>query len=352
MRKHGFNVTPHYADLNTAWRAEFTHGKGGRVLGVNSEMDALPGVGHACGHNLIAAGGVGVALAVKIAMEKHNINGKIILLGTPAEEGGGGKVLLIQRGAYKEMDLCVMSHPTTGALHSTTLASSLAMQSISVEYFGHTAHAAAAPWEGQNALDAAFLAYSGVSILRQQIKPDHRVHGVVDGKDWAPNVIPDYAKLRWYVRAPTWPEVEVLRERVKACFVAAAMATSCRYEIHEGLVHYDLKQNSVLGIGYGAAAKQVGLQLIPGVEARASTDFGNVTYELPSLHPRYGIPTEPNGGNHTPQFTASARTREAHYAMLQIVKALSLSAVRALDDDDFFTKAREAFEKEKRERLL
>lgn len=108
MRKHGFEVTPHYAELTTAWRAEFVHGKGGRVLGVNSEMDALPGVGHACGHNLIAAGGVGVALAVKAAMEKHNINGKIILLGTPAEEGGGGKVLLIQRGAYKEMDLCVM----------------------------------------------------------------------------------------------------------------------------------------------------------------------------------------------------------------------------------------------------
>jgi len=142
MSKHGFEVTPHYAELTTAWRAEFVHGKGGRVLGVNSEMDALPGVGHACGHNLIAAGGVGVALAVKAAMEKHNINGKIILLGTPAEEGGGGKVLLIQRGAYKEMDLCVMSHPSTGPSHSTTLGSSLAMQSISVEYFGHTyAHA-------------------------------------------------------------------------------------------------------------------------------------------------------------------------------------------------------------------
>lgn len=162
MRKHGFEVTPHYADLTTAWRAEFVHGKGGRVLGVNSEMDALPGVGHACGHNLIAAGGVGVALAVKAAMEKHNINGKILLLGTPAEEGGGGKVLLIQRGAYKEMDLCVMyailmmksgknksltlqsfrSHPTTGPPRSTTLGSSLALQSISVEYFGHTyAHA-------------------------------------------------------------------------------------------------------------------------------------------------------------------------------------------------------------------
>lgn len=346
MSKHGFEVTPHYAELTTAWRAEFVHGKGGRVLGVNSEMDALPGVGHACGHNLIAAGGVGVALAVKAAMEKHNINGKIILLGTPAEEGGGGKVLLIQRGAYKEMDLCVMSHPSTGPSHSTTLGSSLAMQSISVEYFGHTAHAAAAPWEGQNALDAAVLAYSGVSVLRQQIKPDHRVHGVIEGKDWAPNVIPDYAKLRWYVRAPTWPEVEALRERVKACFEAAAMATSCRYEIHEGLAHYDLKQNSILGVGYNAAAKQVGLKLIPA-EARASTDFGNVTYELPSLHPRYGIPTEPNGGNHTPQFTASARTMEAHNAMLETVKALSLAAFRALDDDAFFTKARKAFENEK-----
>ncbi|KLO18526.1 amidohydrolase [Schizopora paradoxa] len=346
MREHGFEVTPHYASLDTAWRAKFVHGKGGRVLGVNSEMDALPGVGHACGHNLIAAGGVGVALAVKAAMVKHNVNGKIILLGTPAEEGGGGKVLLIQRGTYKEMDLCVMSHPSTGSPRSTTLGSSLALQSISVEYFGHTAHAAAAPWEGQNALDAAHLAYSGVSVLRQQIKPDHRVHGVIEGKDWAPNVIPDYAKLRYYVRAPSWQEVEALRERVKNCFVAAATATSCRYEIHEGLPHYDLKQNTGLGVGYAAAAKQVGLELVPA-EARASTDFGNVTYELPSLHPRYAIPTEPNGGNHTPQFTASARTVEAHKAMLEVVKALSLTAFRALDDDAFYAKAREAFEREK-----
>jgi metal-dependent amidase/aminoacylase/carboxypeptidase family protein len=244
MSLHGFKVTKHYLGLETAWRAEFTQGNGGRVAGVNSEMDALPGIGHGCGHNLIAISGVGVALAVKAALQAHKIPGKVILLGTPGmkfpvnnekevtdvvrtgEEGGGGKAILLERGGYKEMDFCLMSGfplPTISLayrigvqvapsfiatsngshwnflgqarhhrrvpgpqvrrlLHGTpTIVSSLTCRS--------SAHSGMAPWEGINALDAAFLAYANVSALRQQIRPDERVHGIMEGKNWVPNSV-------------------------------------------------------------------------------------------------------------------------------------------------------------------
>ncbi|KAJ8079541.1 hypothetical protein PM082_011128 [Marasmius tenuissimus] len=280
MEDHGFKVSRQYLGLSTAWRAEFSHGKGGRVLGVNSEMDALLGLGHACGHNLIAVSGCGVAIILKAALEATNTPGKIILLGTPAEEAGGGKIILLDRGAYDEMDLCLMCHPGPGPTHSFDVGSTNAMQNIDVEFFGRSAHAGAAPWEGTNALDAAFLAYSSISVLRQQMKPDHRVHGVIQGKDWSPNVIPDYAKMKWIVRAPTYAELRVLAEKVLNCF-------------------------------------------------RLTTPFTMLDFII-------AIPTEPNGGNHTPAFARSAATLEAHEAAMVTTRALALTGFRAMRDESFF----------------
>ncbi|EGN96673.1 hypothetical protein SERLA73DRAFT_184799 [Serpula lacrymans var. lacrymans S7.3] len=346
MESHGFSVTRHYLGMDTAWRAEFAHGKGGRVLGVNSEMDALPMIGHACGHNLIAISGVGVAIAVKAALETHNVPGKVVLLGTPAEEGGGGKVILLERGGYTDMDVCVMCHPAPGIAHSAGISTSLAMQAMEVEFFGQSAHAAAAPWEGTNALDAAFLAYSSIAVLRQQIKPDHRVHGVIKGHNGAANVIPDYAKMRWYVRAPTREQLFSLRDRVQACFKAAAMATSCRANIEFGLPYLELRQNSVLGAEFiRTANNHCGIvSEVWEFASAASTDFGNVTYELPSIHPIFAIPTQPHGGNHSPAFAESARSTEAHKACMAISKGLALTGFRVINDDDFFRKVRDAFE--------
>jgi len=360
MEGHGFEVEKHYKDLSTAWRASFTHTPASlsspsssnaplRTLGLNSEMDALPGIGHACGHNLIAIAGVGVALALRAALIKHDLPGKVVLLGTPAEEGGVGKAVLLERGAYKDMDVCLMCHPGPGPKMSAGTASSLALAGIDVEYFGHTAHASAAPWEAQNALDAAFLAYSAIAVLRQQIKPTHRVHGIVEGKEWAPNIIPDYAKMRWLVRAPSAKEVEILRERVMACFRAAAEATGCKVEFKQRDIMYDLRQNSVLAEDFHAVgAARFGMHET-GMEGAigGSTDFGNVTYELPSLHPAFSIPTEPNGGNHTPQFAAAARRKEAHEATLVVAKMLAHVGMRVLQDDGFLEKVKGAFNPEK-----
>ncbi|THV05540.1 hypothetical protein K435DRAFT_647027 [Dendrothele bispora CBS 962.96] len=340
MRDHGFKVTTGYLGLPTAWRAEYTQGQGGRVVGINSEMDALSGLGHACGHNLIAVSGCGVAVALKAALEQTNTPGKIILLGTPAEESGGGKILLLERGGFEEMDFCLMCHPAPGPSHSFDLGSSNAMQTFEVEFFGQSAHAGASPWEGTNALDAAFVAYSSISLLRQQMRPDHRVHGIVSGKDWVPNVIPDYSKMRWIVRAPTWPELEVFVKRVQNCFQAAALATSCKVNIKSEAPYFDLNQNdalagafsSVMTERYGMSASSNGTS--------ASTDFGNVSYEIPSLHPLFAIPTSPNGGNHTPAFEKAAATSEAHAAAMRITCGLANIAFLGLKDDEFYSQVR------------
>ncbi|KIJ55799.1 hypothetical protein M422DRAFT_24314 [Sphaerobolus stellatus SS14] len=350
MSSHAFEVTPHFLGLETAWKATFKHGSGGRVIGVNSEMDALPGIGHACGHNLIAIIGVGISLAIRAALIKHDIPGEVVLYGTPGEEGGGGKVMMIERGGYKEMDACLMAHPGPGGPRTAGTGSCRAVSHIEVEFFGHTAHASAAPWEAQNALDAAFLTYSSISVLRQQIKPTHRVHGIVEGRNWAANIIPDYAKMSWIVRAPTWKETEALYKRVNNCFEAAALATDTKHTVTPGIGQYDLAQNETLAQEFSDVAwKRFGIKVDPTVEGAigGSTDFGNVTYTVPSLHPSYAIPTQPNGGNHTVRFTDAAKTEEAHEITINITKVLALMGFRVIDDDAFFEKVCETFKKHK-----
>lgn len=344
LEERGFKITRHYlADQlpgNTAWKGEFSlPGRGEeslRVVGFNSEMDALPGIGHACGHNLIAIAGVAAALGLKSAMEKHDIPGKIIILGTPAEERGMGKEWLIRAGAYKEMDVCLMAHPGPGGGHVVSTPRSLALQSFTVEYHGQTAHAGAAPWEGRNALDAAFIAYTALSALRQQIHPSTRVHGIIEGRDWAPNVIPDYAKMRYYVRARTWDETVALRARVNKCFEAAAHATSCTMSITEEDAIKDLRQNTVMSDEFAAImSTRYKYAFTLGEETSASTDFGNVTFELPSIHPGFVIPTVIGGGNHTPAFTSAARTQEAHENAVAVSKGLATVGLRVLLDKPF-----------------
>ncbi|KAG8691612.1 hypothetical protein FRC11_015049 [Ceratobasidium sp. 423] len=357
VEEQGFQVTRHYlADQlpgDTAWKAEFVlpnkSGKALPVIGLNSEMDALPGIGHACGHNLIAIIGVAAAVGLKRAMETHNISGRIILLGTPAEERGAGKVHLLKAGAYKEMDICLMAHPGPGDdLNRIVMnVATFALQTFAVEYHGQGAHAGAAPWEGKNALDAAFVAYAALSALRQQIHPNARVHGIIEGRDWASNVIPNYAKMEYTVRAPTWSEVVALRARVNKCFEAAAHATSCTMTITEIEALKDVRGNSVLSDEFGAIMTSRHDHLFdPESTTGASTDFGNVTYELPSIHPGFAIPTIPNGGNHTPEYTAAARTQEAHERAVAVSKGLATVGLRALLDKEFLRIVKDDFKKE------
>lgn len=319
MEKKGFKVTRHAYGMKTAWEAVYEYGKGGKCVGFNSEMDALPSIGQACGHNLIAIAGVAAALSVKAALEEHDVAGKVILLGTPAEEGSGGKCILLDAGAYKPMDVCLMLHPAPqSSIEPTT-----AVTTLEVTFEGHTAHAAAGPWEGINAQDAAVLAYTNCSALRQQLHPSYRLHGIImqdsEGSQtgWAQNVIPGKSHTRFGMRCPTVAELELLKPRVANCFKAAALATGCKITSWEWPMMYkDLRNNATLGaeyMDYMSSKHGVVFPTEPPAQLGGSTDFGDVTYAVPALHPMFGIPTAgPGSGNHTIGFTKAAATPEAH----------------------------------------
>jgi amidohydrolase len=243
LKSNGYAVRRKAYGINTALEVEYTYGSGGRVIAFNAEYDALPGIGHACGHNLIATSSIAAFIAtceaMKVQAESHSVSGFTVrLLGTPAEESGGGKVKLIDAGAYKDIDACLMVHPVPMAPGSPDLLSMatvveggfLANDKVKVTFTGKPAHAAAAPWEGINALDAVVSAYVNISMLRQQILPTQKIHGVIVNGGDRPNVIPMSATVDYYIRSPTIKTLKPLTEKVIKCFEAAATATGCKVE--------------------------------------------------------------------------------------------------------------------------
>ncbi|KAJ7337247.1 hypothetical protein OS493_010104 [Desmophyllum pertusum] len=341
LAERGFDVTRHYT-LDTAFRAESGE-DGGLTIGLISEYDALPEVGHACGHNLIAESGVAAALGLKIALEAVNQKPKvkIVLLGTPAEEGGGGKVLMINNGCFKDIDLCMMVHPSPVDLLKGKF---LAFKSVTVTYKGHAAHAAAFPWEGINALDAAVMAYTNISVLRQQMKPTWKVHGIFTEGGVKPNIIPDRAQLSYYIRALTDKELEVLKEKVTSCFEAAASATGCKVCIEWDPIHYsNVDTNSTLADLYQANVKTLGVTFVTEQEGRGSTDMGNVSHIIPSTHVMYSIGSK--AGNHSHAFTKAAITEIAHKKTLIASKAMAMTAIDVLCNPELMAKIKNDFEK-------
>jgi amidohydrolase len=234
LEKQGFAVRRKAYGIDTSFEA--TIGSGGRLVIVCAEYDALPEIGHACGHNLIATSSMAAFLGAAHALKTLGIKGRLRILGTPGEEGHNGKGKLIRAGAFsppEDVAASVMAHPITrhgiGGVDGLAALDLIASHKFRVEFRGKSAHAAGEPWNGTNALDAAVAAYNNVSMLRQQIRPEERVHGVVEVGGTVPNVIPDYTRMNWYVRAPTTEQGEKLQTRVHACIDAAAAATGCAH---------------------------------------------------------------------------------------------------------------------------
>ena len=278
LEKKGFAVERSYTGIKTAFRATF--GSGRPNVCVICEYDALPEIGHACGHNLIAEAGVAAGLGLKAALESEGApQARVTVLGTPAEEGGGGKVYLIEDGAFQDVDLAMMVHPTPATIIKPEV---LAVCQIRVTYSGKAAHAAAFPWEGVNALDAAVMAYTSVSVLRQQMKPTWRVHGVITNGGVKPNIIPEKAELLYYVRAPNTEELVELRRKVVVCFEVAAAATGCQVDIREPdnqRAYINLMSSTSLAKLYASNLTLLGEQYeMEG--PLGSTDMGNVSYTL------------------------------------------------------------------------
>lgn len=329
LGEQGFTVTYPAYDIPTAFEA--TVGSSGPRVVICAEYDALPQVGHACGHNIIATSSLGAGAALKGLADELGI--RLTVLGTPAEEGGGGKIDLIAAGAFTDAAAAMLIHPSPYDVVDPQL---LAAQGITVSYHGKTAHAAAAPHVGVNALDAFVSAYNNISTLRQQFEPGDRVHGVVDQGGAAPNVIPDLTVSRWIVRAATAARFEILREKVLACFAAAATSTGCRLEIeYEGEPYVDLISNPTMTALFAANAVALGRAMPTthelGRPAAASSDMGNVSHVVPSIHPALAIETD--SVNHQPEFAAATITPSGEQALRDGALAMAHTIIDLAEQD-------------------
>jgi len=312
LSARGFTVEYPAYGLETAFAARV--GSRGPEVIICAELDALPGVGHACGHNLIATAAIGAGLALAPLVEE--LGCRVTVLGTPAEEKIGGKVDLIDAGAFAGAAAAMMVHP---ADEDTLDPANLAVDHLAVEFHGKTAHAAASPWEGRNALDAFVLAYNNISALRQHIRPTDKTHCIITHGGEAPNIIPDYTRSEWYVRAATKARLEEFMARVMDCFRAAAAATGCTVEVsHVGHLYEDMVSNPVLAALFDANARALGRALVPGSQrdpaAGGSTDMGNVSHVVPSIHPFLDLHCAPVT-NHQKEFADHTLTADGHRAL-------------------------------------
>ncbi|KAK7487752.1 hypothetical protein BaRGS_00021019 [Batillaria attramentaria] len=347
LEERGFGVERGYV-VPTAFRAKpkglQTGGEKGANVAVLCEYDALPGIGHACGHNLIATIGIATSLGIQAALGSSDYkgNGELTVLGTPAEEGGGGKIDLIQAGAFQDVDLAMMAHPSQLNLPKPIY---LAYNGVNIVYRGQEAHASSHPWDGVNALDAAVLCYTNISHLRQQMRPTWRVHGVISNGGVKPNIVPALSELVYYLRAPTPTELAVLNEKVIGCIEGAAKATGCQVEYKFDPKGYSsLLSNGVMASLYAENAEKVGVVIEKDPEklkrAGGSTDMGNVSHVVPSIHPKYHITM---ASAHTPDFATCARTPEAEDNSLAVAKALAMTAIDFLTTPQLVQQAKVEF---------
>lgn len=323
LEANGFEVTYPAYGLETSFEANV--GSTGPRVVICCEYDALPGVGHACGHNIIAtsSAGAGVALAGMV----DDLGIRVTVLGTPAEEGGGGKIDLIKAGAFEDAAASMLIHPGIRNIADPRL---LAAQGIDVIYRGKTAHAAATPHVGINALDGFVQAYNNVATLRQQFQAGDRVHGIIVEGGLAANVIPDFTKSSWIVRAATAERFDVLKSKVVDCFEAAATATGCQIEITPKWdPHLDLVSSPTLIDLFASNANAIGRQMPTFAESgeltHASSDMGNVSHVLPSIHPSLKIETD--AVNHQPEFAAATITPSGEKAILDGALAMAFTII-------------------------
>jgi len=320
----GFALTRHAYDLATAFEARV--GSSGPEVAVLCEYDALPGVGHACGHNIIATAGLGAGLAAALIAEQAG--GRVRIMGTPAEEGGGGKIAMGRRGAFDGLAAAMMVHPADADLIRMDC---IAVQELSIAYHGRAAHAAAAPFEGRNALDAAVLGYMNVAALRQHIRPAERVHGVFDRAGDKANIVPAETEMTWMVRSPTVASLQPLKQRVLTCLESSATATGCTCtSTWKGHTYADMIDNGPMVDAYVANAARLGRTVadprVVGKPVVGSTDMGNVSYLVPSIHPMIKV-ADDGVAIHTLDFAAFARSEQGDQAVLDGAKAMAMTVV-------------------------
>ncbi len=340
LEQAGLATQRHAYGTETAFEARA--GDTGFDIAVLCEYDALPAIGHACGHNIIATAGLGAGLAAATVAQRAG--GRLRIMGTPAEEGGGGKIVMARNGAFAGVDAAMMVHPADADLIRMD---TLALQTVDVEFHGKAAHAAAAPHEGRNALDAAVLGYMNVAALRQHIGPNERIHGIITKGGDKANIVPAETEMNWIVRSQTIASLQPLKERVLQCFGGAAAACGCTtsntWNTH---TYADMIDNGPMVASYVANSSRLGRSVVdPTVLGRrvvGSTDMGNVSYLVPSIHPM--IKTAPDGVPiHTVDFARWAISPLANRAIIDGAKAMAMTVIDLWCDPHLMNSTKEAF---------
>lgn len=336
LRYAGFEVAPGVADLDTAFVATQVGNGPGPTIAVVAEYDALPGLGHACGHNLIAAAALGAGLAVGEVMA--HLPGRIQVIGAPAEEGGGGKCYLVEGGVFDEVDAAMMFHP---ARDNVVTRRSLASVRLYVDYYGKPAHAAARPEDGINALEAVLQLFHSVNALRQHQKAGTVIAGIITRGGDAANIVPAHCAAEFSVRGVNVPHREEVLARVRACAEAAATATGCRLQTRLSKPYDDILPNPTLARLFTENIAPLGRQVIPPDpnERVGSTDMGNVSHVTPAIHP-YLATVGPDVGGHTPEFREQCISEAGRRALLDAAKGLALTAVDLLSEPELVAQAK------------
>jgi len=339
LKKYGFEVEVGVANTPTAFTATRRNGSGPTIAFL-AEYDALRGLGHGCGHNLIGTASTGAGIAVADLLERFP--GRVLVVGTPAEEGGGGKIRLIRAGIFQEVDAAMMFHPDT---RTQVLHWALAVTHMHFEFTGKAAHASGDPEKGINALDAFVLAYNGISMLRQHIKEGARLHGFLKEGGTAPNIVPERTSGEFLVRARDEAYMQELVQKVKNIFQAAALATGCSVKLSFDEAPYaDLRNNGVLAKLFEENLRRLGVDPVEGIpwENAGSTDMGNVSHVVPALHPTIAIASAEVPG-HSQAFLEASGAPRGYQAMIDAAKALAMTGADLLSDPELVEQARREF---------
>jgi amidohydrolase len=343
LAKHGAQVERGVGGLPTAFRATIPGRGAGPTVAILAEYDALPAIGHACGHNVIATAGTGAGAAIAAALGTVPYAGRVQVIGTPAEEGGAGKVRLMEAGVFRGVDAAMMVHGRSG---TRVWRPTLGIVKVKVDFHGKAAHASSWPWRGVNALNAVIQLFVSLDLLRQQLRPDARVHGIITKGGDQPNIIPEHTSAEFYLRALTTTEVRELERRFRAAAEAAATATGCRVTVTaDPTIHEPMKPNATMAALFAQNLEFIGFPEDPD-EAEAgygSTDCGNVSQALPTIHPYVRIAPDGVPG-HSRDFAEWARSPLARAGMLAGAKAMALTALDLLASPEALAGAKRDFD--------
>jgi amidohydrolase len=337
IRDLGLEVQTGIAGLDTSFRSAF--GNSGPTIAILAEYDALPN-GHSCGHNLIA--GAALAAAAGLASMRQKLPGQIVLMGTPAEEGGGGKITLLNNGCFKDVDAAMMAHPADCEFSAVGV---LAMQHLRVTFHGRAAHAAAAPWNGASALSAVLQTFQSVDAARLHFRDLSRIHGIITNGGQAVNIVPELAQCEFSARATTAKHADEIAERIRRCADAAAMTTGTSVE-HETICAYkNLVNNHAIAQVYEHHSEALGIvtrEAPPGTPT-GSTDMGDVSHAMPAIHPMFQISNRGEGTCHESVFVGYSDSDRAYAEMIRVAKAMALSAYDLLANPEALAAAKAEF---------